>query len=125
MKDPLVVFLDVQWADSGTSAALRALPPRLASLPIGWVMAMRPGQGQGQLRSALEHLAGEGAERLALEPLSAAAVAQVARDVMHAEPDEPLLRMAAEAGGNPFLLVELFEGLRQEGLVQSAPGGPR
>jgi DNA-binding CsgD family transcriptional regulator len=120
---PLVIFLDdVQWADSGTVAALRALPPRLASLPIGWVVAMRPDQGSGQLRSAVEHLADDGAERLALEPLNPAAVAQVARDVMQAEPDEPLLRVAGEAAGNPFLLVELLEGLRQEGLVRVEAG---
>ena len=80
MDGPLLIFLDdVQWVDSGTVAALRALPPRLASLPIGWVLAMRPDQGPGQLRSAVEYLADEGAERLVLEPLSEAAVAQVAQ----------------------------------------------
>jgi DNA-binding CsgD family transcriptional regulator len=120
---PFVVFLDdVQWVDAGTVAALRALPPRLASLPIGWVLAMRPDQGAGQFRSAVDHLADEGAERLVLEPLSQAAVAQVASDVMGAQPDETLLRMASEAGGNPFLLVELLEGLRQEKLVRVDSG---
>jgi DNA-binding CsgD family transcriptional regulator/DNA-binding Lrp family transcriptional regulator len=123
IDSPLVIFLDdVQWVDSGTVAALRALPPRLASLPIGWVLAMRPDQGTGQLGSAVEYLGDEGAERLVLEPLSQAAVAQVARDVMRAEPDETLLRMAGEAGGSPFLLVELLEGLRQEKLVRVDSG---
>jgi DNA-binding CsgD family transcriptional regulator/DNA-binding Lrp family transcriptional regulator len=41
---------------------------------------------------------------------------------MQAEPDEALVRMAGEAGGNPFLLVELLEGLRQEGLVRVDSG---
>jgi DNA-binding CsgD family transcriptional regulator len=118
----LIVLDDAQWADSGTVAALRALPPRLASLPIGWVVAMRPDQGSGQLRRAVEYLAGEGAARLVLEPLTEAAVAQVASDVMQAEPDGTLLRMAGEAGGNPFLLAELLEGLRQEGLVRVDSG---
>jgi DNA-binding CsgD family transcriptional regulator len=123
LGSPLVIFLDdVQWLDSGTIAALRALPPRLASLPIGWVLAMRPDQGPGELRSAVEYLAGEGAERVVLGPLRQAAVAQVASDVMQAQPDETLLRMAGEAGGNPFLLVELLEGLRQEKLVQVDSG---
>ena len=123
MDGPLLIFLDdLQWSDSGTVAALRALPPRLGSLPIGWVLATRPDQGPGQLRSAVEHLADEGAQRLVLEPLSQAAVAQVASDVMQAEPDETLLLMAREAGGNPFLLVELLEGLRQEGLVRVDSG---
>jgi DNA-binding CsgD family transcriptional regulator/DNA-binding Lrp family transcriptional regulator len=120
---PLFIFLDdAQWVDSGTVAALRALPPRLASLPIGWVVAMRPDQGSGQLRSAVEYLVGEGAERLVLEPLSEAAVAQVTSEVMQAEPDEALVGMAREAGGNPFLLVELLEGLRQERLVRVDSG---
>jgi hypothetical protein len=48
LEAPLVVCLDdVQWADSGTTAALRALPSRLATVPIGWVVALRPGQGVG------------------------------------------------------------------------------
>jgi DNA-binding CsgD family transcriptional regulator/tetratricopeptide (TPR) repeat protein len=123
LDSPLLIFLDdAQWADSGTVAALRALPPRLASLPIGWVLAMRPDQGPGQLRSAIESLREEGAESLVLEPLSQAAVAQVARDVMRAEPAENLLRMAGEAGGSPFLLVELLEGLREEQLVRVDSG---
>jgi DNA-binding CsgD family transcriptional regulator len=123
IDSPLLIFLDdVQWVDSGTVAALRALPPRLTSLPIGWVLAMRPDQGPGQHRSAVEYLADEGAKRLVLEPLSQAAVAQLARDAMRAEPDETLLRVAGEAGGNPFLLVELLEGLRQEGLVRVDSG---
>ena len=41
---------------------------------------------------------------------------------MQAEPDETLVRMAGEAGGNPFLLVELLEGLRQEKLVRVDSG---
>src|SRR5438309_1364157 len=54
MHGPLFIFLDdAQWVDSGTVAALRALPPRLGSVPIGWVVAMRPDQGPGQLRSAV------------------------------------------------------------------------
>src|SRR5918992_1028572 len=57
-----------------------------------------------------------------LQPLDEAAVAQVASDVLRAEPDESLLLMAGEAGGNPFLLAELLEGLRQEGLVRVESG---
>jgi DNA-binding CsgD family transcriptional regulator len=123
MDIPLLILLDdVQWADSGTAAALRALPHGLASLPIGWVIAMRPDQGSGQLRRAVEYLADEGAQRLMLEPLSKAAVAQVTSDVMQAAPDERLVQLTAEAGGNPFLLVELLEGLRLEELVRVDSG---
>lgn len=123
MGSPLVIFLDdLQWVDSGTLAAIRALPPRLASVPIGWVLAMRPDQGAGQLRSVLDYLASEGAQHIALTPLDRSAVAQVARDVMQAEPDDTVLQIADEAGGNPFLLAELLEGLRQENLVRIDAG---
>ncbi|MDX6401628.1 MAG: hypothetical protein QOF27_2234 [Gaiellaceae bacterium] len=123
MDRPLLILLDdAQWADSGTVAALRALPPRLASLPIGWVIAMRPDRRPGPLRSVVEYLASEGAEMIVLEPLGNVAAAEVARDVIRAEPDESLLLMAREAGGNPFLLVELLEGLRQEGLIRVDAG---
>ena len=55
LKAPLLVCLDdLQWADSGTAAALRALPARLATVPIGWAIALRPGQGSPQVRSAVD-----------------------------------------------------------------------
>ena len=76
LKRPLLVCLDdVQWADSGTAAALRALPARLATVPIGWVVALRPGQGSPQVRSAVEFLESQGAAKIALGPLDQAGVA--------------------------------------------------
>jgi predicted ATPase len=88
LEHPLLVCLDdVQWADSGTAAALRALPARLAALPIAWVIAFRPDQVSPQLSSTLQQLAHGGAERIVLSALDDAAVVQVAVDVMHAEPD--------------------------------------
>jgi DNA-binding CsgD family transcriptional regulator len=123
MDRPLLIFLDdVQWADGGTLSALRELPPNLASSPIGWVLAMRPDQGAGQLRRTVGRLTDAGAERLVLQPLSDPAVAQIATDVLRAEPDDTLLAITNEAGGSPFLLVELLEGLRQEHLVRVDAG---
>src|SRR3954447_9655443 len=67
LDGPLLISLDdLQWADSGTAAALRALPVRLADLPVAWIVAFRPGQGSAQLRSAIEHLDQSGAERIVL-----------------------------------------------------------
>ena len=118
LETPLLVCLDdVQWADSGTAAALRALPSRLATVPIGWVIALRPGQGSAQIRSAVDLLAGQGAAKITVGRLEQAGVAQIAADVLGAEPDGELLKMAERAGGSPFLLVELLSGLREEGLV--------
>ena len=87
LEGPLLISLDdLQWADSGTAAALRALPVRLADLPIAWILAFRPDQGSTQLLGAIEHLDHSGAERIVLGPLDDAAVAQVAEDVIDAEP---------------------------------------
>jgi DNA-binding CsgD family transcriptional regulator len=123
LQQPLLVCLDdLQWADSGTAAALRALPARLAALPIAWVIAFRPAQGSSQLLSAVDYLEQAGAEKLVLGPLDDAAVAQVAVDVMQAEPDDALLELVKRVHGSPFFLMELLSGLRDERLVRVEDG---
>jgi len=123
LRMPLLVCLDdLQWADSGTAAALRALPGRLATVPVAWVLACRPEQGSPQLRSAIESLERNGAEKIILGPLDQTGVAQVAADVLRAEPDAAVLKMAERAGGSPFFLVELLSGLREDGLVRIEAG---
>ncbi len=120
---PLLISLDdLQWADSGTAAALRALPVRLADLPVAWIFAFRPGQGSSQLFGAIDHLDHSAAERIVLGPLDDAAVAQVAEDVMDAEPDDALLDLAKDARGSPFVLMELLSGLRDEDLIRVVAG---
>jgi len=43
LRQPIVICLDdLQWADGGTRVAIRTLPGRLASLPVGWALAFRP-----------------------------------------------------------------------------------
>jgi predicted ATPase len=120
---PLVVCLDdLQWADSGTLAALRALPARLASVPVAWILAARPVQPGSALDDVVKRLASRGARRITLEPLTPAAVARLAAEVMRASPGQPLLDLAADAAGNPFFLVELLRGLREEHLVRVEDG---
>jgi DNA-binding CsgD family transcriptional regulator len=123
LQGPLLVCLDdVQWADAGTAAALRALPSRLASVPIGWVIAVRSGQWSQHVRSALESLEQEGAAKIELGPLDHAGIALMAADILGAQPDVELLKMAERPAGNPFLLVELLSGLREEDLVRIDSG---
>jgi DNA-binding CsgD family transcriptional regulator len=123
LEAPLVVCLDdLQWADSGTAAAVRTLPARLVTVPVAWFIALRPGQGSRQLRGAIDWLEGNGAEKIVLGPLDSDSVAQLAADVLRAEPDSAVLKMAERAGGNPFLLVEILSGLREEKLVQIESG---
>src|SRR4051812_16188514 len=123
LDGPLLISLDdLQWCDTGTAAALRALPVRLAGLPIAWILAFRANQGSAQLHSALEHLDHNGAARILLGPLDDAAVAQVAEDVMDAEPGDALLDLAKGARGSPFVLIELLAGLRDEDLIRVVAG---
>jgi DNA-binding CsgD family transcriptional regulator len=118
LEGPLLICLDdLQWADSGTAAALRSLPQRLVGVPVVWFLATRPRQGSSQVVAALAELVAAGADSLQLGPLDHAAVVQIVVDILGAEPDEDLLRRAQRSQGNPFLLVELIRGLKEECLV--------
>src|SRR5580698_7097764 len=115
LRQPLVVCLDdVQWADAGCGFALRMLTQWLASLPVAWLIAVRPGQGAAPVRRALAELTAAGAATIALRPLSASAIAEVAKDVLGAPAGGDLLRTLADVRGNPFLIVDLLAGLREE-----------
>jgi DNA-binding CsgD family transcriptional regulator len=123
---PVLVCLDdLQWADSGTLAALRALPPRLESVPVAWILATRPIQPGSIVDGLVEQLASRGARRIVLGPLGPDAVAELASEVMDAKPDQALLELAADAAGNSFFLVEMLQGLRDERLVRIEEGEAR
>jgi DNA-binding CsgD family transcriptional regulator len=123
MRRPILICLDdLQWADSGTCAAIRSLPVRLASLPIGWVLAMRPAEADCDLGRCVAELVGTGTEQTILRRLDQAAVAEVAADVLGAAPGDDLLALAEGAQGNPFFLLELLTGLRDERLIDIHAG---
>jgi DNA-binding CsgD family transcriptional regulator len=123
LRQPILICLDdLQWADSGTRAAIRTLPARLASLPVGWILAFRPAEASSDLDRAVVELLRDGAERTVLGPLDAPAVAEVITDVLGAAPGEALLALAEGMRGSPFVLLELLAGLREDHLV-SLDGG--
>jgi DNA-binding CsgD family transcriptional regulator len=126
LKDPLLICLDdLHWGGAGCAVAMRQLPQRLASLPVGWVMTFRPNQGLPEVQSAKDQLEDAGAEMIRLGPLRRKAVAEIATDVLGAEPDERLLNKAERLQGNPFLLIEFFRGLQDERLVTVESGRAR
>jgi DNA-binding CsgD family transcriptional regulator len=123
LRQPILICLDdLQWADSGTRAAIRTLPARLASLPVGWVLALRPAEAGSDLRRAAAELVRDGATQTVLGRLEAPAVAEVMADVLGAAPDDSLLALAEGIGGSPFFLMELLSGLREEHLVSFDAG---
>jgi len=126
LKDPLLICLDdLQWAGTGFADAMRTLPQRLASVPVAWIMAFRPDQGLPEVLSAKDYLVEAGAEVVRLDPLAADAVSQLAADILQAQPDEKLLQKAEMMRGNPFLLVEFFRGLQEDGIVAVEAGRTR
>ena len=123
LASPVLVCIDdMHWADGGSLTALRTLPPRLAHLPIIWLVSFRKGQARAELRAAIESLDEIGAQTLTLGPLDGDAVEQVAGDLLGAEPDPGLLELAGRAHGSPFLLVELLRGLQEDALVRTDSG---
>lgn len=125
-RGPLLIALDdLQWADPTTLLALRTLIPELASYPLVWLLARTTGGADGDAGHLYDALAREGAVRAALDPLDGRAVAEIVRDVLDAEPAPELLSFVAGAGGNPFLVVQLLGGLRDENAVEVAGGRAR
>jgi predicted ATPase len=121
----LVTLDDLQWADPTTLLALRALIPELASYPLVWILSRTTGSGGSGMDRLYEVLERDGATRIMLEALGDRAVGEVITDTLGAPPDPELLELAAGTGGNPFLLVELLRGLRDEGAVEVTAGHAR
>ncbi len=122
-RTPLVIALDdLQWADNATLAALQALVPGLAELPVLWLLTVRTGYRRRTVTELLTRLERDGAVRVRLAGLAPEAVEAVLRDRVGVEPGATLVALGERAQGNPFLLVELLRGLREDGRLQVAEG---
>jgi DNA-binding CsgD family transcriptional regulator len=107
----LIVIDDVQWADRLTRFALRVLPARLAGSPVVWALASRSVPDD-----ALEEvIAGtDGATvvtRIALGPLTAADIEDIAADRLGTAPSEQTRYLLDGVAGNPFWAVQVLQGL--------------
>jgi DNA-binding CsgD family transcriptional regulator/tetratricopeptide (TPR) repeat protein len=118
----LVSLDDLQWADPATLLTLRALPSRLASLPLAWMLARRSLDRANDAEILFDLLESEGAARLRLGALDDGAVAELITDALGAVPEARLLSLAAGAAGNPSMLVELIGGLLDEKAVRISRG---
>ncbi|MEV8371108.1 BREX system ATP-binding domain-containing protein [Kribbella sp. NPDC056861] len=94
-----------------------ALSERILDRRVVWIVVRRAGAVAEWLPPAVV--------LLELGSLPDKAVAELASDILYGRPDAELLSMAAGAGGNPLLLVSLFEGLRDENLATVAQGQVR
>ena len=119
---PIVVAVDdAQWLDDLSAFLLRSLPGRLAGSPVAWLMASRADD-----LPVFEGLCGGLADdlpsaRLALGPLAESDIVAIASDHLRAAPSSATRRLLAQAGGNPFLAVQVINGLMH---AQAGGGDP-
>ncbi|MGO9380752.1 MAG: helix-turn-helix transcriptional regulator [Mycobacterium sp.] len=117
-----IVIDDLHWADHATVLAVRSLAAGLASAPVSWVLAARTGAGGPDVATTINSLERDGARVLRLGAVGPTAVGDIVADVLRAEPDASLLSLAGKAHGNPFLVMELLQGLQEEDRI-SITGG--
>ncbi|GLW97520.1 LuxR family transcriptional regulator [Microtetraspora sp. NBRC 16547] len=123
---PLLVTLDdLHWADPATLMAVRTLHCRLAHRPLAWMLTRSTDGPDHETERLFDVLERQGSGRIALSPLPDDAVARIVADLLHARPEPGLLAFASGAGGNPYLLVELVNGLRDEGVIEITGGDAR
>jgi DNA-binding NarL/FixJ family response regulator len=119
---PVLVCLDdLHWAGPATLTVLRALPRDLRRHPVAWLLAWSstPQHAVDYLSGLLER---DGATRLALARLDQDAVTVMLTDAFRAPPDQALADLARDAAGNPSLVAELIDGLRDDHAVRVAGG---
>ncbi|WP_437718451.1 AAA family ATPase [Sorangium sp. So ce448] len=125
---PVALFLDdLQWADAGSLQLLEQLATYAGSEHLLLIGAYRDNEvGPAHpLRLTLAEARGRGAAvvELVLGPLSAAHVAALVAETVHAphapaEQAEPLSELVYEkTGGNPFFVLQFLLALHQEGLI--------
>jgi len=112
LERPLCLVLDdAQWGDAGAGRILASLMSPPISLPVFWVLAYRSDEAhESALLQQLAPLSGRDLHHeshLDLAPLSAAAGVELARRCSHDVNTLELAEIAADAGGNPFLIEQL------------------
>ena len=103
----LLAVDDVQWADRVSRYALRALISRLVGIPVVWVLASRS-DDVGLAVSAADSVE---VEHIRLGPLADSAITDIARDRLGPNLDARVEQMLDAAGGNPFLAVQIIDGM--------------
>jgi DNA-binding CsgD family transcriptional regulator len=105
---PLLVAIDdLQWADRISRFLLRSLLSRLVGLPVVWIFASR----DDSIGIELAPCDVVRREYLQLAPLTTQDLAAMARDRLGRVPDERTRHYLGVTGGNPFLAVQILDGL--------------
>jgi DNA-binding NarL/FixJ family response regulator len=110
----LLVVDDVQWVDGPSLRFIIHLAHRIEGLPLGVVLALRTGEASHH-PDLLRALALE-AETPVIRPrpLSPQAIEELAASVLGGRAERSVAAACADvSGGNPFLAIELLEGIRR------------
>ncbi|HWT97026.1 MAG TPA: AAA family ATPase [Terriglobales bacterium] len=99
----VLIFEDVHWADEATLDLIKFLGRRLQRLPVMMILSYRDDEVgmRHPLRSVFGDLPATVVQRLQLPPLSACAVAHLARAA-----GRPFTGLHDLTGGNPFFVTE-------------------
>jgi DNA-binding CsgD family transcriptional regulator len=124
----LVAIDDVQWADHASLRFVLYLADRLAGLPVALALTWRTGEatppGTADCLARLEQIAAGGV--MSPPALSREAVAVLLSGALGTAPGEGLAGSShAVTGGNPFLVRELIETLRADGIGPVGAGADR
>lgn len=108
-RSPVLVAVDdLQWLDPASERALTFVARRLGGLPVGFLLARRPGQ-MGLLENALARGA---LERIELGPLSLGAVRSLLFERLGLTISRQRLRQIVDAtAGNPLFALEFGRAL--------------
>jgi DNA-binding CsgD family transcriptional regulator len=117
----ILVIDDLQWADQASITLWGRLARSARQARLLLVGMMRPVPQREDLL-ALRRAVGD-ATRLRLAGLTEAAVAELVAALVGGQPDDRLLRLAADAAGNPLYLTELVAALARSSIVTVTGAG--
>ncbi|WP_200214338.1 ATP-binding protein [Micromonospora coerulea] len=110
----LIAIDDAQWVDRLSRFALRILPGRLAGSPVVWLLTSREAHGPAIDELTSSAVDGVHVHRLELGPLAPGDIERMAVARLGELPTGRAYELLRGVGGNPFLTVQLLDGLAQE-----------
>lgn len=114
---PVALLLDdMQWADQMSAATVGAILGALPDRPIAVLMAQRWLPLNPAIDDVLER-AHPPVELLELGPMPPGAIVALVRDLAGGEPGPGLTKLVAGAGGNPGMVINVLDGLRDAGAL--------
>ncbi|WP_045299440.1 AAA family ATPase [Microbacterium trichothecenolyticum] len=113
----LVIVDDLQWLDAGSLGVITALLRDLQGIPVYWMFASRTGN-YGPSHARFMAVVASVGTVIDILPIDAQAVSAVARDRLGAAPGPSLAHAMERAGGYPLILLELLQGMEEEGLLR-------